>query len=129
MAALADSLLQVGQRVDTLATDMSNQMQNVAKQMQHLTTMIHTLMTHGGMDPQAPASLLAASQQTFQPTLPQTAQQPLFQFGTRQLRRGGTGSRSPRREGDDVTNNSDAVGLDGIPVLPTDFSFETTNGG
>ena len=44
MAALADSLVQVDQRVDNLATDMSTQMQN-------MTAMLHTLMAHVGITP------------------------------------------------------------------------------
>lgn len=129
MAALADSLVQVCQRVDSLATDMSTQMQNIATQMQQQTTLIHALMAHVGMEPQTSTSLPAVSQQAFPPTHPQLAPQTVFQFGNRQLRRGGTGSRSPRREGDHLTNNTDEVGLDGIPVLPTDFSFDATGTG
>ena len=104
MATLADSVVQVGQRVDTLATDMSRQMQNV-------TTMLHTLMAHVGIAPQLQFQTPAAAAHPAHP--------PPFQLGSRHLHRQGTGSRSPRRDGEDFGHN------DGIPDLPPTFSFET----
>ncbi len=58
----------------------------------------------------------------------------VFEFGSRQLRRTGTGSRSPRRDGDDTTidvasqvgTNNILQGADGIPDLPPTFTFDTS---
>ena len=114
MAALADSLVQVGQRVDNLATDMSTQMQN-------MTEMLHTLMAHVGITPQLHVQIPAAiSQPALQPTVNPEAS--VFEHGSRQLHRHGTGSRSPRRDHEEPT-------LDGIPDLPPSFSFDQFGNG
>ena len=111
LAALTDSLIQMGHRMDKLATDVTNQ-------IQHLTTMVQALMTqHGTPFPTA--------QPMFQPTSAHT--EPTgFSFGTRPLRRNGTGSRSPRRDAEDENpahSNAHLTDDDGIPALPAGFSF------
>lgn len=111
LAALTDSFIQMGHRVDSLASD-------VTSQIQHLTSMVQALMTQNGTP-------LPASQPVFQPTPPPT-ESTGFIFGARQLRRNGSGSRSPRRDADEedhVYNNTHPVSDDGIPQLPADFSF------
>ena len=125
MAALTDSQVQVGQFENNLAFD-------VTSQMQHLTTMVQSIMAHFG-SPQQPPRLGQPQPQLFQPISPLTVGASVFDFGTRQLRRSGTGSRSPRREGDDVNHaitvqhgyNSTHLGNDGIPDLPSTFTFDT----
>ena len=111
LATLTDSLIQLGQRVDLLATD-------VATQMQQLTAMVHTLMTHAGIPQHSQA--------------PPDA--PVLELGARQLRRNGTGSRSPRRDGDHQVrasattrhscDNHATGNEDGIPDLPATFTFD-----
>ena len=108
IADLTDSLAHVGQRVDSLATDVTNQMHN-------LTSMLHTLMLHVGITPQ-----LEFQQTGSQPERPSASisEPAVIEFGSRQLHRQGTGSRSPRRDGEETA-------LDGIPDLPLNFSFDT----
>ena len=108
IADLTDSLVQVGQRVDSLATDVTNQMQN-------MTSMLHTLMLHVGITPQFHFQTTGS-----QPHLPaaSTSEPVVFEFGSRQLHRQGTGSRSPRRDCEETA-------LDEIPDLPPNFSFDT----
>ena len=111
LTALTDSLIQMGHRVDNLATD-------VTSQIQHLTAMVQALMAHNG-----------TPQPTFQPVFqssPAPAEPSAFNVGTRELRRNGTGSRSPRRDAEDenpVHGNAHPTDDDGIPRLPADFSF------
>ena len=122
ITVLTNSLVQLGQRVDVLATD-------VASQLQQLTSMVHTLMTHSGI----PHQSQQLSQNPPQLTLAATSGTQLFDFGTRQLHRNGSGSRSPRR---DCENDAVSAGppeqllginhptQDGIPDLPASFSFD-----
>ena len=103
MAILTESLVQVGQRVDTLATD-------VAGQIQTLITMMHMLMAHVGITPLVQVQASAIPQPAFQPSFTTTVETPVH--------RNGSGSRSPRRDGEDLGHS------DGIPDLPATFSFE-----
>ena len=113
LAVLTDSLVQVGQRVDSLAADVTHQ-------IQHLTTMVQALMTHNGA-PLPPSQPLSPHTTTHtEPTG--------FVFGSRQLHRNGTGSRSPRRDAEDENpshNNAHCTDDDGIPQLAADFTFDS----
>ena len=113
LTVLTDSLVQVGQRMDNLANDVTNQ-------IQHLTTMVQALMTHNGTPSPSAQPLFQHTTTHTEPTG--------FIFGSRHLRRIGTGSRSPRRDAEDentLHSNAHATDDDGIPQLAADFTFET----
>ena len=118
MATLADSLIVMGSRLNEIATD-------IPAQIQHLTTMVQALLAQSGTRVQVPQQPHQQHKQLqphmfFQSNPTIAIGEPAFTFGSRQLRRNGTGSRSPRRDGDPGFDG------DGIPELPANFTFDST---